>query len=109
MRALAPHDGRAGERRRAGDAHGLTQALIQGATRDPHTAALIALLHAMHVEHRVVAPHEHGMSGRQLRARAGAIAEGDWASDAVRKAISETLAAKVAVTAAGAAAGTAGS
>jgi hypothetical protein len=79
----------------------VTQALVQQTTPDPRTAALIALLHALRCEHKVVDPRAHGMSKRQLRARADQIAQGNWASDAVRKAIDDMVAAvTAAVTAA---------
>jgi hypothetical protein len=77
----------------------LTQALVQGATPDARTAALVALLHALDCEHKVVDPRAHGLSKRQLRARAREIAEGSWASDAVRTAIDQMRAAVVAATA----------
>src|SRR5512133_270894 len=46
----------------------LTEALIGEATPDPRTAGLIALLHALKVEHKAVDPGEQGLSKRQLRA-----------------------------------------
>jgi hypothetical protein len=48
------------------------------------------------------------LSKRELAARAGEIAKGNWASEAVRKAIEEMTAAVVAATAAATAAGSAG-
>jgi hypothetical protein len=42
---------------------------------------------------KIVDPRQHGLSKRELRARAKKIAEGDWASAAVRKAIEERMAA----------------
>ena len=78
----------------------VTQALIQQAAPDERTAALIALLHALKREHKVVDPGPYQLSRRQLRARAGDIAQGDWASEAVRKAIDEMIAAVAAATAA---------
>ena len=76
----------------------LTQALVQQATPDARTAALIALLHALKCEHKIVDPGPYGLSKRQLAARAGEIAEGNWASGAVRKAIDEMNAAVIAAT-----------
>jgi hypothetical protein len=73
----------------------------------PRTAALIALLHALRCEHKIVDPRQYGLSKRELTARAGEIAKGNWASEAVRKAIEEMTAAVVAATAA-TAAGSAG-
>lgn len=71
----------------------LSDTLLSQATPDRHSAALIALLHALRCEHKVVDMGTCGLSRRQLRARAAQIAEGDWASAAVRKAIEETIAA----------------
>src|SRR5438093_1346690 len=68
------------------------------------TAALIALLHALKCEHKVVDPRSHQLSRRQLRARAAEIARGNWASAAVRQAIDEMIAAVAAASAAAAAA-----
>lgn len=81
----------------------VTQALVQPGVPDERTAALIALLHALKCEHKVVDPASCGLSRRQLRARAGEIAQGNWASDAVRKAIDEMVAAVAAASAAAAA------
>jgi Golgi phosphoprotein 3 GPP34 len=82
----------------------VTQALIQPGTPDQRTAALISLLHALKCEHKVVDPRSCGLSRRQLRARAEEIAQGNWASDAVRKAIDEMVAAVAAASAAATAA-----
>ncbi|HUZ37003.1 MAG TPA: GPP34 family phosphoprotein [Streptosporangiaceae bacterium] len=83
----------------------VTEALVRQTEPDPRSAALIALLHALRCEHKVVDPRRYGMSRRQLRARAGEIATGNWASEAVRKAIDEMIAAIAAAGAASAAAG----
>ena len=85
----------------------VTQALIQQTAPDERTAALIALLHALKREHKVVDPRPYQLSRRQLRARAGDIAQGNWASEAVRKAIDEMIAA-VAAASAGATAASSG-
>jgi hypothetical protein len=82
----------------------VTQALVQQAEPDPRTAALIALLHALKCEHKIVDPRAYGLSRRQLAARAEEIAEGNWASAAVRKAIDEMNAAVIAATTAATAA-----
>ena len=82
----------------------VTQALIQQTAPDERTAALIALLHALKREHKVVDPGRYQLSRRQLRARAGEIAQGNWASEAVRKAIDEMMAAVAAASAAATAA-----
>jgi hypothetical protein len=52
----------------------------------------------------VVDPRPYQMSRRQLRARAAEIAQGNWASEAVRKAIDQALAAVAAASAAATAA-----
>ena len=56
----------------------VTQALVQTAAPDERTAALIALLHALRCEHKVVDPRRYQLSRRQLRARAAEIAQGNW-------------------------------
>ena len=76
----------------------LTEALVQQAAPDPRSAALIALLHALRKEDKVVDAREHDMSKRELRQRAEAIAKGSWASEAVRTAVDEMTAAVVAGT-----------
>jgi hypothetical protein len=55
-------------------------------------------LHALKCEHKVVDPGPYGLSRRQLAARAEEIAQGNWASGAVRKAIDEMNAAVIAAT-----------
>jgi hypothetical protein len=82
----------------------VTQALVQPAQPDERTAALIALLHALKCEHKVVDPRPYQLSRRQLRARAAEVAQGNWASEAVRKAIDEMIAAVAAASAAATAA-----
>ena len=78
----------------------MTQALVQQVTPDTRTAALIALVHAVGRVDKIVDPRQHGLSRRELRARAKEIAEGNWGSEAVRKAIEEMMAAVfVAITA----------
>lgn len=71
----------------------VTQALVQQTAPDARTAALIALLHALKCEHTVIDARPYQLSRRQLRARAEEIATDNWASEAVRKAISEIIAA----------------
>lgn len=80
-------------------------ALVQQAAPDARTAALIALLHALRCEHKIVDPRQCGLPKRELRARAEQIAKGNWASEAVRKAIDEMVAAVVAAASSAAAAG----
>lgn len=65
----------------------VAQALVQQAAPDARTAALIALLHALRCEHKIVDPRPYNLSKRQLSARAAAIADGSWAAEAVRKVI----------------------
>jgi hypothetical protein len=83
----------------------LTQVLVQRKAPDARSAALIALVHALRCEHQIVDPRPYGLSKRQLRARAEEIAQGNWASEAVRTAIAEIIAAVAATTAGAAAAG----
>jgi Golgi phosphoprotein 3 (GPP34) len=83
----------------------LAGALAGQAAPDDRAAALIALLHALKCEHKVVDPGQYGLSRRQLRARAEEIATGSWASAAVRQVVQETI---VAVTAAASAAAAGG-
>jgi hypothetical protein len=78
----------------------VTEALVLGATPDQRSAALIALLHALGCEHKVVDPKEYDVPRRQLRERAGEIAQGSWASEAVRTAIHEMTVAVVVATSA---------
>lgn len=78
----------------------ITDTLVRGTPPDTHTAALIALLHALRCEQEVVDFRQHGMSKGDLRARAAEIAIGNWAAEAVRKTIDAMLAAVVAANAA---------
>jgi hypothetical protein len=71
----------------------MAQALVQQVAPDTRTAALIALAHAVGYVDKIVDARQHGLSKRELRARAAEIAEGNWASEAVRKAIEEMMAA----------------
>lgn len=73
--------------------------LADGAEPTPHDAALVALVRAVRAEHRILdAPR------RALRARSKEVAEGDWAGDAVRKAIADVHASVTAAVAGSAAA-----
>ena len=83
----------------------VTRSLVQQTAPDTRSAALIALLHALRCEHKIVDPQLCDLSKRELRARAEEIAKGNWASAAVRKAIDEMIAAVVAATSTAAAAG----
>jgi hypothetical protein len=52
----------------------VTQALVQQTAPDGRTAALIALLHALRCEHKIIDPQPYHLSRRQLSARAAEIA-----------------------------------
>ena len=84
----------------------LTAVLVQGVEPDERTGALVALLSAIDKPHKVV-DHE-GLSAGEVRKRAKQIAKGDWATKAVRDAITASTAAIAAVTATTAATGAAG-
>src|SRR5215469_3289430 len=56
----------------------MTQALVQQGAPDTRTAALIALVHAIGCEDKVIAPRQYGLARRKLRARAEEIAKGNW-------------------------------
>jgi len=72
---------------------------------DPGSAALIALVHALKCEHKIVDPRLSGLSRRQLRARAEQIAQSSWTSQALRQMIDATTAAVKAAAVASASAG----
>jgi hypothetical protein len=72
----------------------LGDALVRGVQPRERTAALIALLSALGLAHKVV--DREGMSAGEVKSRAKVIAEGDWAARAVRDAV---VAAQAAVTA----------
>lgn len=76
----------------------LADALRAGSTDDAHIAGLVALLHALKAVTKVSDPAELGITKKQMNANARRIAEGDWASEAVRKAIDAMLAAVIAAT-----------
>ena len=73
----------------------LTAALVQGVEPDQRTAALISLLSAIDRAHKSV--DLAGLSKREVRKRAKAIAEGAWAAKAVRDAVAAAQAAMMAV------------
>jgi Golgi phosphoprotein 3 (GPP34) len=83
----------------------VTEALVQRAAPDPGSAALIALVHALKCEHKIVDPRLSGLSRRQLRARAEEIAQSNWTSPALRQMIDAATAAVKAAAAASASAG----
>jgi Golgi phosphoprotein 3 (GPP34) len=85
----------------AKDLRGQVAAVLrEGAQPDQHLALLISLVHAVKAEHKIVDGPR-----RQLRARAAEVAEGEWAGQAVRKAVQAvqtSVAAAVAVSVAAA-------
>ncbi|MFC7493888.1 MULTISPECIES: GOLPH3/VPS74 family protein [unclassified Nocardioides] len=80
----------------------LSAVLVQGLTPDERTGALVAVLHAIDKAHKVV--DRDRLPAREVRKRAKAIAEGEWAAKAVRDAINASTAAIAAVAASTAAA-----
>ena len=83
------------------------RALVEGEDPDERTATVIAVLVAADVLHKVV--NRGSMSKRELKKRAEEIAEGGWATEAVRKAIQAAQAAVMAGVTAATVAGAAGS
>jgi hypothetical protein len=78
----------------------VTQALVQQTAPDARSAALIALVHALRCEHKIVDPRLSGLTKRQFRARAEEITKSNWASESVRKVMDATAAAVKAAAAA---------
>jgi hypothetical protein len=74
----------------------LADVLLRGVTPDERTAALVALLSAMDLAHRVL--DREGLSSREVKRRAREVAEGDWAAKAVKDAIAAAQAAVAAAT-----------
>jgi hypothetical protein len=73
----------------------LADVLVRGVQPDPRTVALVALLQAVD---QVPAVVDHtGMSRREVKQRARLLAEGEWAAEAVRKAVEATTGAMAAV------------
>ncbi|WP_018157167.1 GOLPH3/VPS74 family protein [Demetria terragena] len=64
----------------------ISRALVGGEVPQPRTAALIALLHSAN---ELSVLDNGGMSAKEVKARAGQIAEGDWAGGAVGKAVQD--------------------
>ncbi|GAB3659016.1 hypothetical protein GCM10027596_16030 [Nocardioides korecus] len=69
----------------------LADALVRGVDPDPRTSALVSLLSALDLAAKVV-DHE-GLPSGQVRKRARAIGEGDWAARGVRDAVAAAQAA----------------
>ncbi|KQU61014.1 hypothetical protein ASG84_00190 [Rhodococcus sp. Leaf278] len=63
----------------------LRSALVDGTTPTPHSAALISLVSAVDLTHKVIADADKKL----VKTRAKEIAEGEWAGEAVRKAVSD--------------------
>ncbi len=82
----------------------LGDVLVRGVRPEERTAALIAVLSALDLAHKVI--DREGLPARELKKRAKEVAEGDWAAKAVRDSIA---AAQAAMTAAVVAATTAAS
>lgn len=81
--------------------------LVDGADPDPRTAAVVAVLKAADQVHTVVtAP---GVSKREIKRRAEAVAEGAWAATAVREAIQAATTAMITAVVAASAVASAGS
>jgi hypothetical protein len=78
----------------------LLTALRNATTGDARTGALISLLLALKAVPKAVDPAAAGLSTREMNANAKRIAQGDWASDAVRHAIDSMIAAVIAATSA---------
>lgn len=70
----------------------VTAALLEQTPPQARVAGLVALLHALRQEHQVVDARAHGLSRRELRHRADRIAQGDWASEALRTVVDELAA-----------------
>ena len=87
----------------------LVVAVQNGLAPDERTATLVSLLHALRRLHKAVEPQQAGMTRRELTAAGKRIAEGDWASAAVRRAIDSANAALVAAAGGAAVAGGASS
>jgi len=78
----------------------LRDQLVHGVSADERTGALISLLSAIDAVSTVIDPRDAGLDKRELNNRAKAIAEGQWASEAVRKAVEAVNAGVTAVVAA---------
>jgi hypothetical protein len=62
-------------------------------TDDPRVGALLSLPHALKAVDKVLDAASGGTTRQEMEANAKRIAEGNWASEAVRKAIDEVMAA----------------
>lgn len=66
---------------------GLETTLRSGEATDARAGALVSLLLALNVLHKVVDPESVGLTKRQMNTTAKRIAQGEWAGKAVRSAI----------------------
>ncbi len=82
----------------------LSSVLMQGTTPDARTGALVAVLVGIERVHKVF--DHSGLSKREVKQRAKAVTEGEWAASTVRAAVRATTAAVAAAVAASAAAST---
>jgi hypothetical protein len=87
-------------RRRLGDV------LVRGGQPEERTGALVSLLLALGIVHRVI--DREGLTAKEIKNRAKEVATGDWASKAVKDAIQSVQAIAAGVAAAGAAAAVSG-
>lgn len=83
----------------------LQDVLVTGLAPDPRTAALVSLLAAVDGLRKAVPSDDH----RAVKRRAKEISEGDWAADAVKKAVTEVIVAISAAVAGATAASSGGS
>lgn len=83
----------------------VNNALLRLTPCEPRVGGLVALLHTLNLEHKVVDCRGSGLSKRELGSRAAQIAQGNWAPEAVRQAIEDVTAAIVGAVAGAAAAG----
>ena len=83
----------------------LVDGLRDGATDDDRVGSLISLLHALKRVEKVVDANTVGVTKRELNANAKQIAEGNWASEAVRRTIDQMIAATAASSSAAVTAG----
>lgn len=73
----------------------LGDALVRGVRPEERTAALVALLSALGLAHKVV--DREGLPAGEVKKRAKALADGDWAAKAVKDAVAAAQAAVTAV------------
>ncbi len=73
----------------------LGDSLVRGSRPEERTAALVALLSALGLAHKVV--DREGLPAGEVRKRAKAVADGDWAAKAVKDAVAAAQAAVTAV------------